>query len=136
MVAGQLLDHRDHRAGCHRLCASAWHARSARAASFPYPGDSARWRYRHRAGDAGLPARRKLVLPGKAWWHPVPGALCAAVLPVALAGWWDDHRSLPILPRLGAQVLGAGLFSLSLLATGTHWWWLPLLIAGGVWSIN
>src|SRR6185437_3618102 len=58
------------------------------------------------------------------------------VLPVALAGWWDDHRSLPILPRLGAQVLGAGLFSLSLLATGTRWWWLPLLIAGGVWSIN
>ena len=76
------------------------------------------------------------ILPEGRWWHPVPGGLCAAVLPVALAGWWDDHRSLPILPRLGAQLLGVGVFSLSLLATGTRWWWLPLLIAGGVWSIN
>ncbi|TAL96267.1 MAG: glycosyltransferase family 4 protein [Rhodanobacter sp.] len=75
-------------------------------------------------------------LSGKGWWHPVPGGLWVALVLVALAGWWDDHRSLPVLPRLGAQVLGTGLFALSLLATGTRWWWLPLLLGGGVWSIN
>jgi UDP-N-acetylmuramyl pentapeptide phosphotransferase/UDP-N-acetylglucosamine-1-phosphate transferase len=66
----------------------------------------------------------------------VIASLFAALVLVALAGWWDDHRSLPVLPRLAAQLLAVGLFSLSLLATGLSWWWLPVLLIGGAWSIN
>ena len=43
---------------------------------------------------------------------------------------------MPVLPRLGAQLLAVGLFSLGLLANGSSWWWLPLLLIGGAWSIN
>ena len=96
-----------------------------------------------RGGGIGIVLAMLVCLIGAGWnlphggfWHPLPGGLCIALVPVALAGWWDDHRPLPVLPRLAAQVLGAGLFSLSLLATGTRWWWLPLLLAGGVWSVN
>ncbi len=70
---------------------------------------------------------------GATW--PV-GGLCAALTLVAVAGWWDDHRSLPVLPRLGVQLLATGLFSLDLLSGGLAWWWLPLLLVAGVWSIN
>jgi UDP-N-acetylmuramyl pentapeptide phosphotransferase/UDP-N-acetylglucosamine-1-phosphate transferase len=71
-----------------------------------------------------------------AWPSGVVVALLVALLLVALAGWWDDHRALPVLPRLGAQLLGAGMFSLALVMTNMSWWWLPLLLVGGVWSIN
>lgn len=59
-----------------------------------------------------------------------------ALLLVAITGWWDDHRSLPILPRLAAHVLAVGWVSLTLLGTNVSWWWLPLLLLAGVWSIN
>jgi UDP-N-acetylmuramyl pentapeptide phosphotransferase/UDP-N-acetylglucosamine-1-phosphate transferase len=59
-----------------------------------------------------------------------------ALLLVALAGWWDDHRPLPVLPRLGAQLLAVLWFSFTLMATGLSWWWLPLLLGAGTWSIN
>ncbi|MFC5435042.1 glycosyltransferase family 4 protein [Rhodanobacter umsongensis] len=71
-----------------------------------------------------------------AWPSGVVAALLVALFLVALAGWWDDHRALPVLPRLAAQLLGAGTFSLALVMTDLSWWWLPLLLAGGVWSIN
>jgi UDP-N-acetylmuramyl pentapeptide phosphotransferase/UDP-N-acetylglucosamine-1-phosphate transferase len=95
-----------------------------------------------RGGGIGIVVAMLICLPGvlsglpAAWPASVVAGLFAALLLVALAGWWDDHRSLPVLPRLGAQGLAVGLFSLSLLATGLSWWWLPLLLIGGAWSIN
>jgi UDP-N-acetylmuramyl pentapeptide phosphotransferase/UDP-N-acetylglucosamine-1-phosphate transferase len=95
-----------------------------------------------RGGGVGVVVAMLVCLPGvlwggaAAWPASVVACLCGALLLVALAGWWDDHRSLPVLPRLGAQLLAVGMFSFSLLATGLSWWWLPLLLAGGAWSIN
>ena len=95
-----------------------------------------------RGGGVGIVVAMLVCLPGMlsglpaAWPASVIAGLSVALLLVALAGWWDDHHSLPILPRLGAQVVAVGLFSLSLLAAGLSWWWLPLLLIGGAWSIN
>jgi UDP-N-acetylmuramyl pentapeptide phosphotransferase/UDP-N-acetylglucosamine-1-phosphate transferase len=95
-----------------------------------------------RGGGIGIVVAMLVCLPGALWsqpaaWPPsVIAGLLSALLLVALAGWWDDHRALPVLPRLGAQVLAVGVFSLALLTTGLSWWWLPLLLIGGVWSIN
>ena len=66
----------------------------------------------------------------------VMASAAGALLLVAMTGWWDDHRSLPILPRLAAQLLGVVWFSLALLGTSLSWWWFPLLLVAGVWSIN
>lgn len=63
-------------------------------------------------------------------------ALLAAVVMIAWIGWWDDHRSLPALPRFGVQVLAVTLFCVALLMGGPAWFWLPLLVLAGAWSIN
>lgn len=95
-----------------------------------------------RGGGIGIVVAMLACLPGVLWHPPaawpagVIAGLLAALVLVALAGWWDDHRSLPILPRLGAQLLAVGLFSLGLLTTGLSGWWLPLLLIAGAWSIN
>jgi len=96
-----------------------------------------------RGGGVGIVVAMLVCLPGAGWslraaWPPpgLLGLLCAALLLVALAGWWDDHRPLPVLPRLGAQLLATALFCLGLDAGALAWWWLPLLLVGGVWSIN
>jgi len=95
-----------------------------------------------RGGGIGIVVAMVACLPGVLWSLPAawPGGVvtgvCVALLLVAMAGWWDVHRSLPALPRLIAQLLGVGLFSSTLLATGLSWWWLPVLLFGGVWSIN
>jgi UDP-N-acetylmuramyl pentapeptide phosphotransferase/UDP-N-acetylglucosamine-1-phosphate transferase len=95
-----------------------------------------------RGGGIGIVVATLICVPGTlcnlpaAWPIGVIAGLFAALFLVALIGWWDDHRSLPVLPRLGAQLLAVDIFSLMLLATGLSWWWLPLLLAGGVWSIN
>ncbi|MBE1160862.1 MraY family glycosyltransferase [Dyella acidiphila] len=70
------------------------------------------------------------------WPLHVVITLLAAVVLVAWIGWWDDHSSLPALPRFGVQILAAALFSAALIATGLSWWWLPLLVLAGAWSIN
>ncbi len=95
-----------------------------------------------RGGGIGIVVAMLVCLPGTLLLPPAPstasviaGAVVALLL-VALAGWWDDHRSLPVFPRLGAQLLAVALFSTSLLATGLSWWWFPLLLVGGAWSIN
>ncbi|WP_329743246.1 glycosyl transferase family 4 [Dyella sp. A6] len=62
--------------------------------------------------------------------------LAVALLLVALVGWLDDHRSLPVLPRFGVQLLAASLFSALLLRTGMSWWWWPFLVIAGGWSVN
>lgn len=95
-----------------------------------------------RGGGIGIVIATLVCLPGAlyslpaAWPLAVIAGLSVALLVVALAGWWDDHHPLPVLPRLGAQMLAVGLFSCGLLATGLSWWWFPLLLLGGVWSVN
>ncbi len=95
-----------------------------------------------RGGGIGIVIAALVCLPGvllgtAAAWSPLLVAgLLAALLRVALAGWWDDHRSLPILPRFGAQLLAALLFAATLAASGLSWWWLPVLLLAGAWSIN
>ena len=95
-----------------------------------------------RGGGIGIVMAGLVCLPGvllgtAAPWPPVVVAgLLAALLLVALAGWWDDHRSLPILPRLGAQLLAVLLFAAGLGAGGMPWWWLPVLLLAGTWSVN
>ncbi|WEN16871.1 glycosyltransferase family 4 protein [Rhodanobacter sp. AS-Z3] len=95
-----------------------------------------------RGGGIGVVVAMLICLPGvlsqppNAWPASVTAGLLSGFLLVAVAGWWDDHRSLPVLPRLLAQLVGIGLVCASLLATGTSWWWLFLLLPGGVWSVN
>jgi len=95
-----------------------------------------------RGGGIGIVIAALVCLPGvllgtAASWPPLLVAgLLAALLLVALAGWWDDHRSLPILPRFGAQLLAVLLFAAALAASGLSWWWLPVLLLAGAWSIN
>lgn len=95
-----------------------------------------------RGGGIGIVMAVAVCAPGALWTLPTAwpagliAGLVAALLLVALAGWWDDHRSLPIWPRLGAQVLAVLLFSFTLVDTGLPGWWLPLLLGAGVWSIN
>ena len=95
-----------------------------------------------RGGGIGIVIAALACLPGVllgtvASWSPLLVAgLLAALLVVALAGWWDDHRSLPILPRFGAQLLAVLLFAATLAASGLSWWWLPVLLLAGAWSIN
>lgn len=95
-----------------------------------------------RGGGIGIVLASVATLPG-VWygsrtpWPPlVEAGLLAALLLVALAGWWDDHRSLPILPRFGTQLLAVLLFGVALGVAGMAWWWLPLLLLAGAWSIN
>lgn len=95
-----------------------------------------------RGGGIGVVVAMLVCLPGVlsespvVWPVGVTAGLLGGLFLVALAGWWDDHRSLPVLPRLFAQLLGIGLFSMGLLLTGMSIWWLPLLLVGGVWSVN
>ena len=95
-----------------------------------------------RGGGIGIVIAGLVCLPGvllgtAAPWPPsVLAGLLAALALVALAGWWDDHSSLPILPRLGAQLLAVLLFAAALAAGGLPWWWLPVLLLAGAWSIN
>lgn len=95
-----------------------------------------------RGGGIGIVLAGLVCLPGvllgtTAPWPPVTVAgLWVALLLVALAGWWDDHRSLPILPRFGAQLLAVLLFAIGMAMQGLSWWWLPPLLLAGTWSIN
>ncbi|GAB2562453.1 glycosyltransferase family 4 protein [Dyella jejuensis] len=62
--------------------------------------------------------------------------LLVALALSAWIGWWDDHSSLPALPRLGVQILAVTSFSYALLVGGPGLLWLPALVLGGAWSIN
>lgn len=92
-----------------------------------------------RGGGIGIVLAMLVCLPGVLWgtWPvSVIAGLVASLVLVAGAGWWDDHRSLAVLPRLVAQFAGVSLFSVLLLGYSLSLWWLPLLLLGGVWSIN
>lgn len=66
----------------------------------------------------------------------VVSALAAGTVLVAAVGWWDDHTPLPVLPRFGIQLLSAGLLAVALTQAGMVWWWVPVLMLAGGWSIN
>ncbi len=66
----------------------------------------------------------------------VLAAMWLGLASVAWTGWWDDHRPLPVAPRLAAQTAATGLLVLSMWASGMAAWWLPLLLLVGVGSIN
>lgn len=95
-----------------------------------------------RGGGIGIVLTMLVCIPGTwlsvrpEWSFGVIVALTASLALVALSGWWDDHHALPVLPRLGAQLLACGIFSIAMLASNQSWWWLPLLVLAGTWSIN
>jgi UDP-N-acetylmuramyl pentapeptide phosphotransferase/UDP-N-acetylglucosamine-1-phosphate transferase len=86
------------------------------------------------AALATMPAALAL-LPGS-WPWPVVGALALSTVLVAAVGWWDDHHSLPVVPRLVIQLLSAALVAMALAMAGLAWWWVPVLVLAGAWSIN
>ncbi|KRE89228.1 glycosyl transferase family 4 [Frateuria sp. Soil773] len=83
---------------------------------------------------AAMPVALSALPP--AWPRPIVAALVLALSLVALVGWWDDHRSLGIRPRLAVQLLATALFAAALLGEERSWLWLPLLVLAGAWSIN
>ena len=95
-----------------------------------------------RGGGIGIVAAVLLLLPMCAWLDPSKSvlllwaALWVGFLLVALVGWWDDHRSLPVVPRLLVQAVAGLAVAAALLALGISWWWLPVLVVAGVGSIN
>ncbi len=96
-----------------------------------------------RGGGIGVVGAMLVCVPGalysvsSTWTVGVSAALVGALALVALAGWWDDRRALPVLPRLAAHALAVCGFSMVLLGgTASSWWWLLLLLPAGVWSIN
>ncbi|MET0332492.1 MAG: glycosyltransferase family 4 protein [Dyella sp.] len=95
-----------------------------------------------RGGGIGIVLALVVTQPLAAYWLASEQcnsvlALTGATILVALVGWWDDHRSLPVLPRLGAQLVACGGFAAVLLYNDglSGWWWWLLLLAGG-WSVN
>ena len=87
---------------------------------------------------AGLPAL--LWLPQSC--PPfVATPLAIALLAVAAVGWRDDHRPLPVLPRLAVHTLAALLAAGALLIPAVHahgrmlWWLVPMVVVF-VASIN
>lgn len=95
-----------------------------------------------RGGGIGIVVAALLTLPicllqsPSSWPLHVVVTLVAATAMIALIGWWDDHSSLPVLPRFGVQILAVAVFSVALVAGGPSWLWLPLWVLGGTWSVN
>jgi UDP-N-acetylmuramyl pentapeptide phosphotransferase/UDP-N-acetylglucosamine-1-phosphate transferase len=77
-----------------------------------------------------------LLQPSSPWPLHVVITLLSATAMIALIGWWDDHKSLPVLPRFGVQILAVFLFSLSLIGGPFSWLWLLPWVLGGTWSVN
>jgi UDP-N-acetylmuramyl pentapeptide phosphotransferase/UDP-N-acetylglucosamine-1-phosphate transferase len=95
-----------------------------------------------RGGGIGIVVATLVTLPvcllqaGSPWPLHLVVTLWAATAMIALIGWWDDHSSLPVLPRFGVQILAVALFSVALMTDGPSWLWLPLWVLGGAWSVN
>ena len=77
-----------------------------------------------------------LLQPSSPWSLHLTLTLLLTTAMIALIGWWDDHNSLPVLPRFAVQLLAVGLFSFVLIAGPLSWLWLPLWVLGGTWSVN
>jgi UDP-N-acetylmuramyl pentapeptide phosphotransferase/UDP-N-acetylglucosamine-1-phosphate transferase len=77
-----------------------------------------------RGGGIGIIVAVVLTVPlcllfvQPAWPMFTVVALIVAVVMVSWIGWWDDHRSLPALPRFGVQDLAVAIFCVALLIDG------------------
>ena len=80
-----------------------------------------------------LPPCLRLVAP-LPW--PVVAMAWTGLLLVAAIGWWDDHHSLPVWPRILVQAVAAAAFATAMATQGVGWAWLPVLLVAGVGSIN
>ena len=62
-----------------------------------------------RGGGIGIAVALLMAMAGLGCWRAGPAwsSMGAGLLLVAAAGWWDDHRPLPIAVRLGAHVAAA-----------------------------
>lgn len=92
-----------------------------------------------RGGGIGIVVALLVCVPpvlADTWPPGLIASWIACLVLVACVGWLDDHRSLPVLPRLAVQVLAVGWFAVVLLSGSASWWWLLLLVPAGVWSIN
>ena len=70
-------------------------------------------------------------------WPPLVAiTLGGALALVALVGWWDDRQSLPVRPRLAAQIVAVAALSIALVHGQLDGWWLLVLLPLGVWSVN
>ncbi|HRA56962.1 MAG TPA: hypothetical protein PLN74_05620, partial [Thermomonas sp.] len=49
------------------------------------------------------------------------GWAAAGLALIAAVGWWDDHRNLPVWPRLAMHVLAGGLLAIALYAYSGSW---------------
>ena len=81
--------------------------------------------------------------PEPALWSSGYGALAAGALLLATTGALDDMFNLPVYPRLGAQLIAAGLALYavtqreSAVAAGAYWALaVPVLIIGLTWFVN
>lgn len=94
-----------------------------------------------RGGGIGIVVASFVTMPASllfwgTWPLRVPMTLMLALVLTAWIGWWDDHRSLPVLPRFGVQVLAVTVFAMALVGERWYWLWVPLWIIGGTWSVN
>lgn len=95
-----------------------------------------------RGGGIGIVVAALVLLPVclRLPSPPLPPAETAALwiglAMVAAAGWWDDHRPLPVIPRLAVQLLAVLAMAAAMVDSGTPVFWLPLLLLAGVGSIN
>jgi len=79
-----------------------------------------------RGGGIGIVVSQLLACALAALLYPEAASMCvvfaAGLLLVAGIGWWDDHRPLPALPRLGVHLLAAVLLGgLVLAVSGSPW---------------
>lgn len=86
----------------------------------------------------GIPAL--LWLPA-AWPASTVSHVAVAVFAVAAVGWFDDHRPIPVWPRIVVHVIAALLVAGAALMPAVHadgWmlWWLPVVAIALVGSIN
>lgn len=91
-----------------------------------------------RGGGIGIVVALLVCAPPalvRVWPVDVVGSWMVCLALVACIGWWDDHRSLQVLPRLAVQLVAVVWLSI-LLLSGMSCWWLLLLVPAGVWSIN
>lgn len=77
-----------------------------------------------------------LILPPAQLPLAEAAALWFGLAMVAATGWWDDHRPLPVLPRLAVQSLAVLGMGAATVGSGMPLLWLPLLLLAGVGSIN
>lgn len=95
-----------------------------------------------RGGGIGIVVAALVLLPACLTLPPAQlplaevAALWLGLATVAATGWWDDHRPLPVVPRLAVQSLAVLGMGAAMEGSGMPVLWIPLLLLAGVGSIN